>query len=569
MQNLYWRHWGILLLLCIICALVNLTKAVHIDDTAHLEITQAILDNPLHPMQGQVNWDEDTAQPAFYLNQPHLLFYIFALWILIFGHSILGLHILMALITSITILFFYLTARLLVNRHALLLTSLFSLGPSFLPGQNLMVDVPLLATWLIFFWSIFSASQGQKNKYYLISAMAVAAACLIKYTSLVLLPIFLFVFIIRRQWSFFGYFLIPILALCLWSLFNYFDYGKIHILGRSVKTFDQKDYIFRIIDWLAGLGSIASFLPVFLFQSNEKRLRIWLFTAVLILSTVFFFVSHHKSSLSVAALWALFFGSGVLTILLTCVSFVRGVKSSIKKEDKLRLERNLILLLWILGAFSFIILFTPFMAIRHILLAIPAVILLLAYNLNDSLNIKAIQSGLILTVLLGMSLGISDYFYADIYRKYADVISKEVPHNIRVWDAGHWGWQWYASKAGMLQYDKEHTKFNQGDYLIVSSLLDYKDIPSKHKKYLKKLFEVNVKSNILTWFRTMSINPWGGYYNFSFQNRSLPWRFSNDVLDTFSVFVFRSQQVAQDKSSGALSGSSKVTVSNKLLENHS
>ena len=38
----------ILLLIGLVCASVNLTKPVHIDDTAHLETAQAILQDALH-----------------------------------------------------------------------------------------------------------------------------------------------------------------------------------------------------------------------------------------------------------------------------------------------------------------------------------------------------------------------------------------------------------------------------------------------------------------------------------------------------------------------------------------
>jgi len=51
-----YKSYGLLLLLSLICASFNLTKPLHIDDTAHLLIARKILEDPLHPMSGEVNW---------------------------------------------------------------------------------------------------------------------------------------------------------------------------------------------------------------------------------------------------------------------------------------------------------------------------------------------------------------------------------------------------------------------------------------------------------------------------------------------------------------------------------
>jgi hypothetical protein len=50
-----YKSYGLLLLLSLICASVNVTKAVHIDDAGDLQITRRILEDPLHPMSGELN----------------------------------------------------------------------------------------------------------------------------------------------------------------------------------------------------------------------------------------------------------------------------------------------------------------------------------------------------------------------------------------------------------------------------------------------------------------------------------------------------------------------------------
>jgi len=92
-------------------ALFELTKAVHIDDTAYLEIARAILANPWHPMSGLVNWG-DTAAAIHAVNQPHLLFYLMAAVMKVApAHLELALHVVWWLFSGLAIALFHGLAR--------------------------------------------------------------------------------------------------------------------------------------------------------------------------------------------------------------------------------------------------------------------------------------------------------------------------------------------------------------------------------------------------------------------------------------------------------------------------
>ena len=144
------RAWVQLIALWAIVTAYNLFKPYHIDDTAYLEIARWISAHPLHPMQGLLNWN-DFYEPIYNLNQPHLYFYLLALWGGAFGYSEPAMHALQSLSALACILLFHRLARVLVGPLALWATAIVVLGPAFIVEQNLMVDVPLLATWLAFF----------------------------------------------------------------------------------------------------------------------------------------------------------------------------------------------------------------------------------------------------------------------------------------------------------------------------------------------------------------------------------------------------------------------------------
>ena len=133
---------------------LNITKAVHIDDTGHLEIAKEIIRNPFHPMSGYVNW-EDSAE-IYVLNQPHLFFYLLAACIHFFGESEIAFHLLISLFNLLCILFFYGLVNNLKLKNPTAWITFFALGPGFIPSQNIMIDIPMLSFWLIFFWATSS-----------------------------------------------------------------------------------------------------------------------------------------------------------------------------------------------------------------------------------------------------------------------------------------------------------------------------------------------------------------------------------------------------------------------------
>lgn len=540
-----WKTGLVLLALSVTCASVNLTKAVHIDDTAYLEIAQAILQDPFHPISaGKINWD-NTATPISAVNQPHLFFYAQALVMLLSGHSELALHGLMAIVSSISVLAFYLLARLLAPRHALFLTSIFFLGPVFLPGQNLMTDVPLVTLWLIFYGAILAAGRDHPSTWYAVSSLAAAAACLVKYTSLVLLPVFAAVILLRRQWRALAFLLVPLAALAAWSLFNYADYGGIHLLERRIAhPITTANLAGRVVDWIAGLGAVAPFSIAFLSPSVVKRSGARPLAGILIASTAVLLISWHhpQSTPQTAMLWALFVGNGLFVLAL--LRPARG-----EWGNRLRPEQTTILALWLAGTLSFTVLFAPIMAIRHVLLALPPLLFLLAGAFEHLIGRRRRQLALAATAALGIALAISDYQYADVYREQAFSMIRNLPADAHIWYAGHWGWQWYAGKAGMKQFDTYRSELKPGDYLIVPSLVHRQVILPEQRRSLERVREVIVDASPATWLRTMSEHPLGGYYAYSFRRfHGPPWRFSTQPLDTFSIFLVADSQDGRESS---------------------
>lgn len=525
------RTFIILLLYVLGTACFNVTKPVHIDDTAYLVMAKAILQDPAHPLSQEINWG-DTARQIAGINQPLLIPFVYAVVIKVFGESELVLHLSISLFSALAIFSFYLLLTRFQVKFPLYYVGLLALGPSFLPGQNLMVDIPLLAFWLTFFWLILSVEEEDWKKY-LAAGVVVALACLTKYTSLVLFPIFAFVILYRRHWKGFWGVGVPVVALVLWSWFNYLDFGGIHLFGRPTPDNNLQAIFYRSITWIAGLGSVSPFaISLIPLKKQAPGWGAWLFSiASGTLLYVFMVVSNQTQF---AVYWILFFVTGIFLLSFVTLHLVRSMISTGQAKDRDTFVQEMVLGAWIAGTFAFIVLFSPFIAIRHILLVIPAFLLVLGKQLSISTCKTArnvVSFGL--TALLGVLLAISDYSYAVIYRDAAHEIRQNLPHNARIYQIGHWGWEWYSIKAGMLQYDMLKSQPRKDDYLVVPSYVHNQRISPEHEPRLRMIQHLIIPPPLPTWIRTM----WGGgYYAFQFPEMP-PWRFSRVPFE-FVIYQF-------------------------------
>jgi 4-amino-4-deoxy-L-arabinose transferase-like glycosyltransferase len=498
----------------------NLFKPYHIDDTAHLEIARSIAAHPLHPMTGMLNWG-GIDEPIYRTNNPHLYFYLLAVWGSLFGFCEATMHALQALLALAAILLFYGIARQLVPANAIWLTGMLALGPSFAVEQNLMLDVPLLSLWLLFFNALILGADadisGQRHRF-LVAALACSAALLVKYSSLVLLLILVVVIVHECRWRFSWAALVPLAVVAAWSLFNYFDYGGIHILrrpgGGEHGFYEHVFYtpLSRFVACMMTLGAITPFGLV-LIMRLVPLLRRWgpiiYSTTALLFALLVMAVATDRLGelLADKALRAAFLvNAAVMMFAVAMVSrrqlAARRTSLSPNPAD----ARLLILLLWIAGHLSFYSLFAPAMAIRHLLLVLPAVLLVGALLWPARLPRADATFGLATSVALSVALGWADWSFATFLRNEAMLIRATLPAEARVWFTGHWGWQWYAARAGLRQVDVARAEFAPGDFLVVPRDLD--DEPIRNPPRLVLFRSDSKRLGIGDLFCTTKLDPW-------------------------------------------------------------
>lgn len=509
----------------------NIDKAFHIDDAGHLAIAQWIEKNPLHPMSGLVNWTGNF-EPISNLNQPHLYFYLMAGWAHLFGYSEVAIHCLMAVFSLWAIVAFYKLAKLTEPDHALYVTAFFSLSSAFVIGQNSMVDVPLIAIWMEFYHALLNPRNGGKRKYAIASILC-AAALLIKYTSLVLIPAMVLQALLTKKYKSAGWVLVPVATLLLWSAFNVYDYGGIHILDRPRVSKTSLTYSTFAIAWVIAIGAMLPFAILGFYAKFKEspgilvKVAFGIFSVATLLSPGVVLLSSVANVADINFILFLSFLLSGLGVLCLCYQTVKAqaIGSGITPTQYL-------FLYWIGSSFIFIVFFAPFMAVRHVLLAMPAILLLIYPQVVRASNIaKLYWVSLALTVFNTTLLAKADAWYAGIYKSRPAAIAGYLPSDNPIWFVGHWGWQWYAQQSGMkhlaldLASGPESRGPKIGDYLVVPLNVDRIGISSDLDG--TELITVIVPRE--RWFQRYAGI---GFYNYS----DLPWRYSDEPIEEFKLY---------------------------------
>lgn len=518
------RPWPLLALWAAV-SLAGLWKAFHIDDTAHLLIAQWIAGHPLHPMSGTLNWD-GIDEPIWRTNQPHLWFYVMAGWGSLFGWSEPALHALTALATLAATLLVRRLGQVVVPRHADWIAAVFLVGPAVAVGGNVMVDVPLVACWLGMAVCLCAWPEGRgQQARFGAAAAALSAALLIKYSSLCLLPVLWFALLWERRWRQLWAGLVPLAVLAAWSVFNWWDYGGVHLVGRTTAGSGEGMLRFAV-GWTMVLGAITPAGLVWTAALLPGRWRMALISgsaAGLAALYAALAVGMVADVVAERLLWAVFAGNGGLALAALLPAVLR-----LRARDA-EATRLAYLLLWVAGASAFYLLFTPFLAARHSLLIVPPVLLLGAWALGPRLGRGAKAFGIGAALVASLGTGIADARFAGFWRQ-AVPRAAAVASSGRRFVNGHWGLQAYAGRAGFAELDTRRTDWRVGDWLLVGTHVA-RHPPQHPPQRLERVLAIRQRRGPLDLFCTsQEARFYAAGVTFP------PWTLSRDCAETLRLY---------------------------------
>ncbi len=527
------------------------------------------------------------------------------------------LHLLESLFVALALVALFLLARRLC-RWPLTATALVAFSPALLPGQNVMLEGPTLAFWLWATVAYLRAFETNSFRYVHLAGLLAACGVLTKYSTAVLLLILAAHAAWHRRWRLLHLLLLPAVALALWTAHNYALYGRSHLLTilARVQTGEREPAGIRLeVCWgramacLRAFGALSAlFIPAgwLLKRSVGSKGLLVLLLAALAVGYVskwemgrWLDKDHLKMEgpepSYTASGWlkrhavcvhALAFGTlGTLTVAGLCLAS-RPLAGMLAAGPAERL-----LWLWLLTVILFCIVAVPFLATRHLLPAmIPLTLLLLRRSAEQAerqadatgqrqgrmasrtpASLKCVLAAtLVLTATCGFLVAKADYDFAEWYRHLAlgpaaksAALAKQLA--VRIWFTGHWGWAYYAERAGLRRYIHGRCQLQKGDLVLLPLFQTWRLPPRPVLLHLQNIKNVRPRASyvkpssrvgrladlLLGSVRTLTHVT----HYYAFDTKSLPWRFCRSPLDEVAITEYRQRPVGEASRADGPSGS--------------
>ncbi|RJP31175.1 MAG: hypothetical protein C4527_08435 [Candidatus Omnitrophota bacterium] len=467
------RQVLIAILVVFAIAVPFLNKPYHIDDTVVLIVSQKILDNPFDPFQGVINWFGYNAPVWEITTNPPFLSYYLAPFAAVSDFSEIALHAAMMLFLFLLAgAMFFLSRRFTKGSLFPLLFVMFS--PAIMISGNVMRDVPATGLAAAAVALFIYGTDREDRRYLFLGAVFAGLATLTKYSSIIFLPVLLLYPFFKQKYRLMIWIWpIPVI-MGLWCLHNQLMYGQIHIVDLTLNRRDESGLSWQ--DKVCGafviFSSMIYLLPALLRDLYKRRDMFLIESKYFIALAAWWFVqSYFKGKADGEYLFWAITGAVFLFIILID-GLRRGIAYVTNRRDEEAAD-SLFLFAWLCAPIIFSIVLVPFQAVRHQLNSLlPLMLLAFRYLEREprpAIHAQKIWLVVLIVIQAAMAyvLHFADYEYAKTYRDFAqDAKQKWVSEDHDTWYVSHWGWQFYADRAGFKQVNGGEVYPQEGDILF-------------------------------------------------------------------------------------------------------
>jgi hypothetical protein len=466
-----------------VVVIANAAKPVIIDDTAYLAFARHIAQHPFDPYGFTLFWYAKP-EPAFEILAPPVVPYWLAVGNRLFGENIPLLKL--SLFPFVWL--FAWAAGDLLRRFArgTELLAVIVLSPAVLPAVNLMLDIPAVGLGLASIALVVRAVDRGSWRLALASGLVAALAMQTKYTMLVIPTIAIWYGLTRARYRLSAAAaVIAIGGFMGWELLLVQKYGRSHFayhatsqsaesqlgMGR-IQTFfaDKAD----LAPGLAGhVGCLA--IGAGLVGAGAVGVpRRWV--GVMAAAWAIGFASIALLPGRLSARWVFiywqFFGVVFLAAITACAGLLLfryrkglGIRGS---------ADSLFLVGWLVIELAASFLLTPFPAARRVigLSVVGTILVARAMGLLGRIRPMRLPGGGMIAFVTAAGFAVAaidtlDGFPEKYCAERAALITADRPAGSTVWNAGHWGFQFYCERAGMKPVVPGESQLAPGDYLVL------------------------------------------------------------------------------------------------------
>lgn len=212
-----------------------------------------------------------------------------------------------------------------------------------------------------------------------------------------------------------------------------------------------------------------------------------------------------------------------------------------KNRDKALLAYYIFIGVWFFIALFFHTVFAGGNA-RYLTILLPPMIIyycvmikerIANYNVPMQKIEKVFFYSLLTTFILGISLSIADYQYADTYRSFSNNMAYKYKSEGATYFTGHEGFKYYMEQKGYTFYDPLVHKFSNGDIIIKPNIPHPRNL-DKSSKNLVLVDKIYYHSKFPIRINNPSAH--AGFHTFA--NGFLPFSISNSPLDIIEIYRF-------------------------------
>lgn len=529
--------------LAFVCALLVgvpfLDKAFTIDDTPVLTVAQQVVKDPLRPFSCEINWHNDP-QPMFEeTTNPPMLSYVLAPILAVWGLNEVVLHIPMVIFLLVGALAMVaLSARFTKNSLWPLLFIMST--PAVVVSCNLMRDVPAMALAAASVATFVWGSDRSDRRLLALGATLAGLAMLTKYSSLVLFAVLGAYPVLRRRPKDLVWLLIPAAMVGLWSLQNIVVHGRTHLGFLGQNRFDEKGFsrVSKFLSLMTIVGSLVIVWPVAFYHDviKRRRLRIvgWVLAPV-VASGLFWVVRPHEPRANLPFFLLVAAGVCVLAWIVCEAGQVVWNRSRSIIEGDRRGTDTVFLMWWLLCCLGVAIFGVFFQAVRHVLPALPPLVLLATGIMQRNGLENRLKPVLVTCVavqmILSAAIGLADAQFADSARAF---MRDEVPRlrqtGTELWFCGNWGFRTYAEASGLKDALFQPPVPDTGSLLIWPVTTD----KSRFNPELKKRLILREEHQFTGTLPIRTMSRTAGFY--STVRWKTVFRWTTDAKETIRVY---------------------------------
>jgi hypothetical protein len=530
-------HWPALLVLSLALTALNSVKPLQVDDAAYYYYAAHIARHPFDPYGFEIFWYREP-EPANHVLAPPVMLYWWAAAIRLFGERPFLWKLWMWPFSLIFVGSLYALFRRFARGLDGPLVWMTVVSPVFLPGFNLMLDIPALALSLLAVVVFFNAYDRDSQRRAAVAGLLAGVAMETKYTAFLAPAIMLlYAFVsgglsptlpwsqaLRRMRLGFVAAAIAVGVFILWEALVAWKYGESHF-WHEFQEGDRDSLLERFqsltLPLVTLLGGVAPVVALLNLAALGRRCWLWVVAGWLVVA--YGAVACFEADLTVAAtpssclvesplartmscsLERLVFtatgGLVILTLAAVIWRLLRVERGGLWRPSNWRRHRHeWFLVLWLALEVAGAFLLTPFPAARR-LMGMVVVATLVAGRLArltqsgvrgqrsgvreesdqasrssltpDSRPLIPLVWGIALaSAVLGMAFWALDCREAQVRKNAAEGAAAWIRNQeprATIWYVGHWGFQFYAERAGMKPVvpDDPRRPLQAGDWLVV------------------------------------------------------------------------------------------------------